>query len=230
MTSADRALASFEFRSLKLIWRSEPHTERLIVGTLWEVPGGMAFAYDGEDVERARALGFTGYGALSEGTAPDPTTALAMFTARLPSRSRPDYGHILEQWGLLPSGADPLLILAATGGKLPTDLYEFIPDVKPRGGTRIYTDIAGFRFQASGDQLWKLEPGTTLDLVPDDRNEFDAKAVEVLLGGERVGFIKKVLSGSVKEWLDEGHKVRCTLDRIKANGKLNEVVVRLDYE
>lgn len=54
-----------------------------------------------------------------------------VFRARLPDKRRPDIAEILEHYGL--NEYEPFELLKSSGGRLPTDHYEFLEKVELKG-------------------------------------------------------------------------------------------------
>ena len=222
--------AKFKMRSLKLVWQVAPHTERFIVGTILRSSDGLiSFEYDGQDIDRAQKKGFTGYGFSRSRPAPAGKLALEMFASRLPPKSRPDRADLLGIWGVDVSETDPLFLLGATGGRLPTDSFEFIPNIEPLVGTCVYSEIAGFTHASDGDALKSLELETTFKLKPDVSNEFDPFAVEIRYKELHIGYVKKVLNASVLEAMKSGLQVNCKLVSKETNGVVRRAIIQLTF-
>jgi len=76
---------------------------------------------------------------------------LDAFVRRLPPRSRDDFSEYLDRYRL-PNNArfSDLALLAYTGGKLPSDGFEFCADLdQARPPFELVIEIAGFRYQDS---------------------------------------------------------------------------------
>lgn len=136
-----------DIEALRLAWRPANAGERLVVGTSIREGDTYSFRYDGPDLEKAVQLGFQGYPGMSV----DRTTiwngrSMEAFRARLPQPKRPDREHLLGLWGVPPDESDPFVLLGATGGRLVTDAFEFLPVLHPVAGTRFPTPVAGFRY------------------------------------------------------------------------------------
>ena len=216
------------FHEIKLIWRPQPHTERLVVGTLTQEQMDYAFAYDGPDLARAQQMGFDGYPGLPVSGGPFHGQAMAAFDARNPSPARSDYERLLNAWAI-PLDADPFTILGLTGGRLPTDLFEFIPNIQPSPGTEFISNLAGVQHYAEAESFRRMQPGHRLDLVPDPSNTYDPDAIKVMVGDNLVAYVKKGHSTAIASALRAGEPVECTLDRASINGVIREVLVRVRF-
>lgn len=154
--------------------------------------------------------------------------AMSAFSSRLLSRERPDYERILSGWRATPA-MDAFMILGLTFGKLPTDMYEFIPVIEPTAGTAFYSDLAGIENYSHSDAFRGLPMQTPLQLLPNPDNQYDCHAVEVLHDGHQVAHVKRVHAESVCRALDLGLSVDCRLVRVRLNGVIQEVIVELEY-
>ena len=216
------------FDVIKLIWRPAPHTSRYVVGTLLRQGDGYSFRYDGPDVEKARIEGFRGYPGMTDLEKDYNGQAMIAFASRLPSRERPDLNHLLRGWGAEPS-QDNFQILGLTFGRLPTDMYEFIPEIKAIPGTRFYSDLAGIQNYKHSEAFRELLTGAELELKMNPDNVHDCHAVEVYHGGHQVGHLKRVHCESVCAALAGGLAISCRLVRVRLNGVIQEVVVEIAY-
>lgn len=216
------------FDAIRLIWRPAPHTPRRVVGTLRRREDTYSFVYDGPDVEVARSEGFRGYPGMGDLERDYNGQAMIAFASRLPSRERPDLNHLLGGWGASAS-QDNFQVLGLTFGRLPTDMYEFIPEIKAIPGTRYFSDLAGIQNYKQSEAFRVLHPGAELSLRMNPGNEHDCHAVEVLYEGQQVGHLKRVHCESVCCALEEDLTVTCHLVRVRLNGVIQEVVVEIAY-
>lgn len=213
-----------EFTELCLIWRVSLRAERLVVGTLeCTSSNDLRFVYDGPDLERAAQCGFEGYPGLRLGRTYGPA-AVNAFAARLPSAKRPDYGRFLSFWRIEPDARDPVYLLAATGGRLPTDMFEFIPRILPRRDTCFLTDLAGVRIYGSG-----ATPGGPIKLEPEPTNAVDAEAVKVLRDGRLLAYVKKVHNWSVQDAWRAELEVSARLEPPEIQAITGHVMATISY-
>lgn len=216
------------FNSIKMIWRPRPHAPRLVVGTLTrDAEGRHTFLYDGPDVEQAQLKGFQGYPGMPMGATYNGQ-AMSAFAARLVSRERPDYEQLVGGWGVF-GNVDDFELLGRTFGTLPTDMFEFIPEVFPLPGVRFHSDLAGLQNYATAEAFRELSLGTALQLASNPANEFDCHAVEVLHEGNQVAHIKRIHNESICRAFRAGVSVSCRLIRAQVNGVIKEVVVEVAY-
>lgn len=219
---------SIQAKEIKLIWRPAPHQPRLVVGTLSRDGDTFRFRYDGPDIVKAKAIGFDGYPGMRALTNTYNGQAMSSFAARLPSRDRPDFDRIAEAWRADPK-ADDFTLLGLTGGRLPTDMFEFVPVIEPIKGTCFLSELAGIDFHGASEAA-HLRRGEVLQLQPEPSNQFDANAVAVIHGDTRLGYIKRVHCDSIVRAMVEGLPVSCCLERMRVNGKVREMVVEIGYQ
>ncbi|MCB9497429.1 MAG: hypothetical protein H6686_11140 [Fibrobacteria bacterium] len=219
-----------DIEALRLAWRPASAGERLVVGTSSREGDTYSFRYDGTDLEKAVHLGFQGY----PGMPVDRTTvwngrSMEAFRARLPQPKRPDREHLLGLWGVAPDESDPFVLLGATGGRLVTDAFEFLPVLRSVAGTRFLTPAAGFRYYEGNTTLAGILAGTELQLVPEPTNAFDPRAVRLEFQEQLVGYIRKVVSDSVLRAREAGLEVACSLVRAAMGNGPDDVVVELRF-
>lgn len=219
-----------DIEALRLAWRPASAGERLVVGTSIPEGGTYSFRYDGADLEKAVQLGFQGY----PGMPVDRTTiwngrSMEAFRARLPQPKRPDREHLLGLWGVAPDESDPFVLLGATGGRLVTDAFEFLPVLRPVAGTRFLTPVAGFRYYEGTVSLPGIPAGTELQLVPEPSNLYDPRAVRLEFQGQLLGYIRKVVSDSILRAREAGLEVACALVRAVTGTGPDDVVVEVRF-
>ncbi len=216
------------FTTLKLIWRARPHTLRLVVGTLRVVDDTYSFVYDGCDLATAVSEGFHGYPGMEMLESEFNGQAMNSFASRIPSRERPDIDQILSAWGAN-KGMPDFQILGLTFGRLPTDMFELIPEIPVERDIFYYTNLAGLQHYAHPELFQFLPIGTALSLEMEPGNAHDCDAVKVMYDGKLVAFIKRVHCESVCEALKAGITVDCNVVRIRLNGVIDEVVTMITY-
>ena len=217
-----------DFNSMKLIWRPKPHTLRLVVGTLRREGEGFSFLYDGPDFARAEVEGFAGYPGMSDYSKEYNGQAMNSFASRIPSRERPDIDRILAAWGADVDMTD-FQILGLTAGSLPTDMFELIPEIPATTGQFFYTSLAGIQQYAKSEVFRTIPLDTNLVVQCDPENEYDCNAVSVRYDGHIVAYIKRVHCESVGQAIQNGIEVKCELARVRLNGVINEVIVKISY-
>jgi hypothetical protein len=216
------------FDSIRLIWRTAPGKQRRIVGTLTERNEEYTFRYDGTGLAAAQAEGFQGYPGLPDLSGNYNGEAMLSMASRLPSRERADFDRLVSAWGANSSMTD-FQLLGATGGRLPTDMFEFVSQVVPEPGTEFFSDVAGIDYYVSQPVFTNLSTGTPLDLVPEPSNQHDSMAIEVRHRGEKIGYVKTVHCEAVSRALQTGIDVAALFERSRVTGFLHEVILRLRF-
>ena len=108
-----------------------------------------------------------------------------LFANRVLSGNRPEFRGYTEALGLSAETADPMRILARTGGRRETDQIEMFPLPLPDAETGAYTThclIRGIRYMPQPfveQRIARLERGEPLLLLWDAQNEVDPNAVAV---------------------------------------------------
>ena len=103
-----------------------------------------------------------------------------LFANRVLSPNRPDYGEFVEWLSLTEHEADPMAILARSGGHRSTDRLEIFPcPSRADGGPlRVHFFVHGLRHQTpqAQERVTRLEPGERLRLCWDQQNTRDDAA------------------------------------------------------
>jgi hypothetical protein len=126
-----------------------------------------------------------------------------LFANRLPPRTRPDYGDFVHWLDLGPGEADPMILLARSGGRRETDMFEVFP-VPQRNAAGRYESaffIHGLRHRgpAAEEEARSLRPGDPVMLEHEPENPVDPHAVRVLtiVRGTHLGFVPRYLCEDV---------------------------------
>ncbi len=127
-----------------------------------------------------------------------------LFGNRLPPRSRPDYQDFVEWLDLGPGEADPMGLLARSGGQRETDMFEVFPVPEPSPQNRYESAffVHGLRHRGPGAEVEarRLAPGDPLVLKPEPENPHDPGALQILttVGGTHLGFVPRYLCDDVR--------------------------------
>jgi hypothetical protein len=93
-----------------------------------------------------------------------------LFANRLPPKSRPDYEEFVRWLDLGPSEADPMVLLARSGGRRETDMFEVFPVPEPSNGGRYESAffVHGLRHRGpeAEEEARRLRPGDPVALEP----------------------------------------------------------------
>src|SRR6266545_1711498 len=126
-----------------------------------------------------------------------------LFGNRLPPKSRPDYQDFVEWLDLGPGETDAMGMLARSGGRRETDMFEVFP-VPERSSADRYEStffVHGLRHRGveAEQEARRLAPGDPLVLKPEPENPHDPLALRVLttLRGTHLGFVPRYLCEDV---------------------------------
>ncbi len=210
-----------EYPQLFVSWRS-PKT-RLVhpVGRLTHDPAthGYEFCY-------IRAVA----GATADGFVPFPEfpslqvfyrahNLFPLFANRVMPKSRPDYRSFLDALGLSPETADPMVILARTGGTRQTDQIELVPVPKPAadGCYSTHCLLRAVKYMpepAVGGRLELLRRGERLLMFDDWQNPADRFAIGVRTEDNyMVGYLPAYLTIDVGELRTRCERIELLVDR-----------------
>jgi hypothetical protein len=207
-------------RRLLLIWQN-PKSQRFVrVGELDELADGrMAFSYLpgatadpdffplDEFPDRSRSYVSDGFP--------------AFFANRVMSTRRVSYGAYRGWLGLDAAGADvPVEVLARTGGPRATDTFHVVdlPGVtEGRFESRFF--VSGIRHvPGAAERLRTLQVGSELGLRDEPENPVNPEAVLVdAHQGLPVGWVPDWLVGELHILRDQGHRLRCSVERINVD-------------
>jgi hypothetical protein len=165
-----------------LVSRQDPETRRYIrVGVLSHVGHIFRFAYD-DDVLRALP-------GLPLGRVHESESLFPIFAERVMDPHRPERAETLEQLGL-GADAEPLEVLAVSGGGRTGDTYELTPLPQP-GPVSLPFLVHGIRHLTSEERaaIDDLKPGDRLELRCESDNEVNERALLVMQSGGRLGYV-----------------------------------------
>lgn len=126
-----------------------------------------------------------------------------LFGNRLPPRSRSDYRDFVEWLDLGPGESDAMGMLARSGGRRETDMFEVfpVPTPSPDGRYESTFFVHGLRHRGpeAEEEARRLAPGDPLVLQPDAENPHDARALRILSTprGTHLGFVPRYLCDDV---------------------------------
>jgi len=182
---------------------------------LWREPAGFAFAYGGQDLEKAKQKGFRLLAEFPEERGPAypyrSSYLFVTFAQRIPSPRRRDFARIMLSWGVAETD-NPLEVLARSGGIQMTDRIELL---EPRSDTDdlrepLAVRIAGMKKHPGAEHI---RVGDALELVREPANAFDPHATMIVAAGEKAGYVPRPYSGLVANLLDAGVQLEATAVR-----------------
>jgi hypothetical protein len=181
---------------LYLAWR-QPRHRWWPVGRLARRGSEFEFVYTRGALEAA-AAGFRPLLAFPErDEVYRSETLFPVFANREMNPSRPEF-HSYISWLALPSTeTDPLVLLARSGGRRETDVFEVFATPEPTedGRYRMPFFVHGLRHRLEPARALaeQLAPGERLELRLDPENPADAEALAVFARGTHIGFAPRYL-------------------------------------
>lgn len=171
----------------------------------------------GDEVERARSLGFSGYPAFDLAQVEHRKGILAAFLRRLPPRSRADFDAYKAQFRLKSDlTLSDFALLAYTEAKLPSDGFSIVNSLDGVcAPCQFLLEVAGYRHYA-GKLARPLSLGQRLELVAEPSNKFDSNAVRVEAGAELVGYVNRLQAQAFRRWMRD-YSIEVFVDRINGS-------------
>jgi hypothetical protein len=142
-----------------------------------------------------------------------------LFANRVMPKSRPDYRSFLHALGLSPETADPMVVLARTGGTRQTDQIELFPVPKPDAGGCYFTFclLRAVKYMpgpAVEDRLARLQAGERLFLMDDWQNPVDPLAVAARTDDNHmVGYLPSYLIKDIRRLRERCGRVEVFVER-----------------
>jgi hypothetical protein len=208
--------------TLYLAWRQPDH-RWWPVGRLSREGSEYVFSY----TRGARSAEGAGFRPLS--SFPDfdqvyvSTQLFPMFKNRLPPQSRPDYDDFIECLDLERGEADPLVMLARSGGERETDMFEVFPVPEQTGEGRYRSTffVHGLRHRglSAEEEARRLSQGDTLALEAEPTNPHDRRALRIhtVARGVHIGFVPRYLCQDVHALLaSAGDQAQARVQRVNA--------------
>lgn len=141
------------------------------------------------------------------------------FANRLMSINRPDYSSYLQSLGL-DSNADPMLILARSGGGRTTDsieLFSLPTRTGENGAFRTFFWMHGFRYldRVQQDRVLQLSPGEELFALRQTDNVVDSNAIRLETTDHTwVGYMPRYLASEAISLLNSNRELRILVERV----------------
>lgn len=196
---------------LWLAWKDPQSRQRYVIGKLWyDIEYKFKYIHSSEEcakninncgIDLAEKYGFRRLEPFPNIQVYSNEKLFYIFDRRLPSRKRPDFKQLVNEFGIK-ADCTPLELLQATGGRLATDTMEFVsPLVFSRDGAfDIDFYVTGWRHYQGETVLAELLPGTLLKLCLEPTNKYDPFAIQVLSPSQKLlGYVPVYYS----RYLDE---------------------------
>lgn len=164
---------------LFVVWQDPKDRAWAPVGRLWREDLGYRFRY----TKGARlSSNFVPFARMEKlDSIYESETLFPIFATRLLSTSRPDYGEFVAWAGLEGEKAEPIELLARTGGIRETDSLALFPRPEPtsEGCYRAHFFAHGLRYMRGESlaALQTIQAGDPLLLMLDDQNPHDPEAI-----------------------------------------------------
>jgi hypothetical protein len=204
-----------EPKRLVLAWRApDTNQDRLrwAVGELTAVSGGLKFRYysqrefsaenGGRSVVDLREAGYLGYPAFDYTPGAEFSDhVLEAFTRRLPPRSRADFPQYLAHHRLRSDATvATLTLLGITEARLPSDGFTLVDPLDPSADAcDLIIEAAGFHYYSS--DVAGLRPDLPVQFCAERDNEHDSRAVRIVAGDHKVGYVNRLQASTFTEWL-----------------------------
>ena len=215
-----------EPEKLLLSWQTNGKRGRLFVAELIRKGENADLIYlqNCDEFHDAESLGFKGYPGFSSDRQRYDNVLFA-FMKRLPPRSRGDFGKYLDSLRIYHNAViSDFALLGYSGAKLPDDDFTVIHTFENAAPPfEFLLQVQGYRYymeQLPFENI-KLEQKATFQAEPE--NEFDPKAIKVLVGGIHAGYVCHGLAESFHKWLDIGYKIEASIERKNGTAQQPEI-------
>lgn len=202
---------------------------RFAVGMLTCFKGEVRLRYFGDGDEFARlnpgktyaqmiGYGYAGYPGFSPDRAAHSSGVIEAFMRRLPPRTRSDFAAY-EQHLRVRSGTElsDFALLGLSEAYLPSDGFSVVDPLNPDVDQRqLVVEVAGYRYYAAKFEEPLPAVGDRVEIVAEDDNEFDPRAVAVMSQGHKIGNINRLQVETFRIWAAQA-RIEATVDRL--NGR-----------
>ncbi len=144
-----------------------------------------------------------------------------LFANRVLPTNRPEFREYTRALGLSADTADPMRILARTGGRRETDQLEMFPLPLPDPDTGVFVTLwllRGIKYMPQPfveDRIASLEANDPLMLLLDVQNECDGNAIAVRTqDGVLLGYLPAYLTEEVRKLLSASPPCRAFVERV----------------
>lgn len=182
----------------------------------------LVYLVDTDDFRQAREKGFREYpGFSSEMTVHEG--ALAAFMKRLPPRKRRDFGVYLKSLRIPETCRDSIsdfALLGYSGAKLPDDDFTIVHTFSnAQPPFEFLLNVQGYRYRTKDYPYGNLAEGMPACFEHEPDNEQDPDAMRILLDGVTVGYAARGLAMQLGQWIQNGHAVTATIERINGTAE-----------
>ncbi|MGC1030311.1 HIRAN domain-containing protein [Pantoea agglomerans] len=191
--------------SVYVAWQAPDTRDWHVVGNLQSRKSGYVFKYTKGALTSSKFTKFSGMNDVSETYVSEDLFPL--FKNRLLSPKRPEYPRFMSWLGLDNQDAEPIDILARTGGMRSTDNLQIFKKIEldEDGNFEHYFFLHGLGYldESANRRVSELNPGEMLRLCLDLQNPYDSEAVVVRADkpAEIVGYCPRYFAKVIKSLL-----------------------------
>jgi hypothetical protein len=219
-----------EPEKLLLSWQPQPTKGRGRMFVAELIRNGndanLVYLLDSKEFKKAKSLGFEKYtGFPIEQRVYE--NVLSIFMKRLPPRSRGDFGKYLYSLRIHKDAViSDFALLGYSGAKLPDDDFTIVHTFENATPPfELLLHIQGYRYYTSQLPLSCINQEQEAIFQPEPENEFDSRAIKIIINEIRAGYVCRGLSESFHRWFGEGYKINASVERI--NGSENKPEIYL---
>lgn len=212
--------------SVYVAWQAPDTRDWHVVGNLQERESGYVFKYTKGALKSPKFTKFSGMNDMHETYV--SKELFPLFKNRLLSPRRPEYPHFIKWLGLNDENANPIDILARSGGLRSTDQLQIFKriEVDASGHFEHFFFLHGLGYLNSmaNERVSNLCEGEILRLCPDVQNEYDRDAVFARADkpAEIVGYCPRYFANDIKKMLfEDKNTVTLTVEKISDDAPHN---------
>jgi len=212
--------------SVYVAWQAPDTRDWHVVGNLQERKPGYVFKYTKGALSSSKFTKFSGMNDVSDTYVSEDLFPL--FKNRLLSPRRPEYPRFMSWLGLDNEDANPIDILARTGGMRSTDNLQIFKkiELKDDGSFEHYFFLHGLSYlsESANYRVSELQQGETLRLCLDLQNGYDSEAVVVRADkpAEIVGYCPRYFAKVIKNLLlSDSKAISLTVEKISNDAPHN---------
>lgn len=174
----------------------------------------LIYLVDSDEFHKAQSLGFKDYtGFPTERRIHE--SVLFAFMKRLPPRSRGDFEKYLTSLRIRKDAEiSDFALLGYSGARLPDDDFTVIHTFENADPPfEFLLHVQGYRYYAEQLAFGSVKLGQEASFQAEPENEFDPKAVRILVTGIHSGYVCRGLTESFHKWFRMGYKIDASVER-----------------
>lgn len=212
--------------SVYVAWQAPDTHDWHVVGNLQARNAEYVFNYTKGALTSPKFIKFSGMNDFNETYVSEELFPL--FKNRLLSPKRPEYPKFIHWLGLDGTEAEPIEILARSGGMRSTDQLQMFKriEIDSDGYFEHFFFAHGLSYMphSANERVSHLNPGDKLFLCPDVQNDYDKAAVLIRTDSppEIVGYCPRYFASDIKRMLlDNDDSISLSIERISADAPHN---------